>query len=85
MWWAVVTLTTVGYGDVVPVTPLGKTLGAMITILGLAWRHCLRVFWHPGACQRIESAPWRLENELREKILENDIDISMEVDIIAPW
>jgi voltage-gated potassium channel len=35
MWWAVVTLTTIGYGDVVPVTPLGKLFGGMITIVGV--------------------------------------------------
>ena len=35
MWWAVVTLTTVGYGDVSPMTPLGKLLGAVVTILGV--------------------------------------------------
>ncbi|MEI6413546.1 MAG: cyclic nucleotide-gated ion channel [Pseudomonadota bacterium] len=34
MWWGVVTLTTVGYGDVVPVTPLGKLIGGMTTVLG---------------------------------------------------
>ena len=35
MWWGIVTLTTVGYGDVFPVTPLGKFLGALIAVLGV--------------------------------------------------
>ncbi|MEH6616472.1 MAG: ion transporter [Porticoccus sp.] len=36
MWWAVATLTTVGYGDVVPVTPLGKLFSGVIIFLGVA-------------------------------------------------
>ncbi len=35
MWWAVITLTTVGYGDAVPVTPGGRVFTAFILILGL--------------------------------------------------
>ncbi len=35
MWWAVSTLTTVGYGDVYPITSLGKALGAFIALLGI--------------------------------------------------
>ena len=35
LWWAVATLTTVGYGDIYPVTPLGRFLGAVIAILGI--------------------------------------------------
>jgi voltage-gated potassium channel len=35
MWWGVATLTTVGYGDVYPITPLGKFLGAVIALLGI--------------------------------------------------
>jgi voltage-gated potassium channel len=35
MWWAVVTLGTIGYGDVVPMTPLGKAFAGVVIILGL--------------------------------------------------
>jgi len=36
LWWAVVTLTTTGYGDEVPQTQLGHLLGAMVMICGIA-------------------------------------------------
>ena len=36
MWWGLATLTTVGYGDVTPVTPVGKVFGAFIMVLGIA-------------------------------------------------
>src|SRR6202012_3596078 len=35
MWWAVATLTTTGYGDVVPITPLGRFVAALVMICGL--------------------------------------------------
>jgi len=35
MWWGVATLTTVGYGDVYPITTLGKLCSALITIIGI--------------------------------------------------
>lgn len=36
MWWGIVTLTTIGYGDTYPVTAAGKAIGAGVAVLGLA-------------------------------------------------
>ena len=36
MWWAVATLTTVGYGDTYPVTSIGKILGSLIAVFGIS-------------------------------------------------
>lgn len=35
MWWAIVTLTTVGYGDAYPITAMGRMLGSVIALLGI--------------------------------------------------
>lgn len=35
MWWSIITLSTVGYGDIVPITALGKFVGAIASIVGL--------------------------------------------------
>jgi voltage-gated potassium channel len=35
MWWAVATLTTVGYGDVYPVTAMGKIIASVVAIMGI--------------------------------------------------
>jgi len=35
-WWAVTTVTTVGYGDIVPESPGGRIVGAMLMLLGIS-------------------------------------------------
>lgn len=34
-WWSIVTFTTVGYGDVYPITSIGKILSAIIVLIGI--------------------------------------------------
>ena len=35
MWWGIVTLATVGYGDIFPITPWGKFIGSIVVLLGI--------------------------------------------------
>lgn len=35
LWWAAITLTTIGYGDVSPITPLGKAIATLVAIAGI--------------------------------------------------
>ena len=35
-WWAAATITTVGYGDVYPVTPVGRLVGGFTKVVGIS-------------------------------------------------
>ena len=35
MWWTIVTMTTTGYGDVTPITPLGRVFGGLLMLSGI--------------------------------------------------
>jgi voltage-gated potassium channel len=35
MWWGIITLTTVGYGDMSPITPMGQLFGALTAVVGI--------------------------------------------------
>jgi len=37
MWWAVATLTTIGYGDIIPITAAGKLVGSVIAFIGVGF------------------------------------------------
>ncbi|WP_019673039.1 ion transporter [Psychrobacter lutiphocae] len=72
MWWAVVTLTTVGYGDVIPVTTMGKFLGAVMTILGVGLAALPAGILASGLASELEQRREQLEQRFRELLLEDE-------------
>lgn len=75
MWWAVVTLTTVGYGDVAPITPLGRFLGALITILGVGLAALPAGILANGLANELELRKQQLEIRFRELLQNAEIDV----------
>ena len=75
MWWAVVTLTTVGYGDVTPITPLGRALGAMITILGLGLAALPAGILATGIANELEERKKTLALKFQELLYNQGIDL----------
>ena len=75
MWWAVVTLTTVGYGDVTPITPLGRFLGAIITILGVGLAALPAGILANGLASELELRKQQLELKFREMLQDREIDL----------
>ncbi len=54
LWWAVITFTTVGYGDIYPVTPLGKVIAAIVAVLGIALYGIITSIFSAGFVEEIE-------------------------------
>lgn len=82
MWWAVVTLTTVGYGDVTPVTMIGKFLGAMITILGVGLAALPAGILASGLATELEHRRKSTEDLLRQSIMDKNLDVHEESEAI---
>ena len=79
LWWGVITLTTVGYGDVTPVTMGGQALGAVIAVTGIG------LFALPAsilASGFIEAARGKIDRcpHCGEEILEEDLEHIIESD-----
>ena len=75
MWWAVVTLTTVAYGDVTPITSLGRFLGALITILGVGLAALPAGILANGLANELELRKQKLELKFRLLLQDADIDL----------
>ena len=81
MWWAVATLTTVGYGDVSPITPLGKLFGALITIVGIGMAALPAGIIASGLNTQIHLRRENLERKFRKAFDDGEINASEEAEI----
>jgi voltage-gated potassium channel len=75
MWWAIVTLTTVGYGDVTPVTVEGKIFATLITIVGVGLVSLPAGIIASGFTEQLRLRRERFQSEV-EELIRVDGDLS---------
>lgn len=86
LWWAVATVTTVGYGDITPITSSGKIVGIVLMIVGIT------IFWSYTALfaeALISKEILDLEDELQsidrvlKKISKSELQSSEELKVLV--
>lgn len=67
LWWAIVTMTTIGYGDVYPITVWGKVVGSIMAILGIGLVAMPTGIISAGFLEKIDEKKKKAEKEEAEK------------------
>jgi len=75
MWWAIVTLTTVGYGDVTPVTVYGKIFATLITIVGVGLVSLPAGIIASGFTEQLRLRSERFQSEV-EQLIDEDGELT---------
>ena len=73
IWWATVSLATVGYGDVSPLTPLGKIIGAVTAIMGVCVVALLTGIVANAFANQVARRKAILEAEVANALLDGEI------------
>lgn len=74
MWWAMATLTTVGYGDVAPVTPAGQIFGSLVAVVGIGMAALPAGILASGLADRLQHSRELLADKLRAALDDGEID-----------
>jgi voltage-gated potassium channel len=74
MWWAIVTLTTVGYGDVVPITPAGRLFGGLIGLIGIGMIALPAAILASGFAENIHERRERYNQMVRDLLRNGMLD-----------
>ena len=81
MWWAMAALTTVGYGDAYPITPVGKIIGSLVTIIGIGMvalpSGILASSFSERMRQKRESMQTQIDQALEDGLISDDEEKSL--------
>jgi voltage-gated potassium channel len=80
LWWAITTITTVGYGDMYPVTPLGRMVAAALMMSGIAVLGVVTASIASWLVQRVEDtaeAAAEAEEPVRAEVAELIAEIAL--------
>ena len=81
MWWAMAALTTVGYGDAYPITPIGKIIGSIVTLLGIGMvalpSGILASSFSERMRQRRESMQTQIDQALEDGLITREEEVSL--------
>lgn len=75
MWWAMATLTTVGYGDVTPITPMGKFFGGAITVISMAMVALPAGILASSFTEQLRKRRDRFRAKLKEALADGVLDV----------
>ena len=83
MWWSMATLTTVGYGDVTPVTVAGKIFGACVTVVGIGMAALPAAILANGLASQLNRKRALMTERFQAALEDGYINDAEEIDIEA--
>lgn len=73
LWWAVITMTTVGFGDAVPITPFGKIIGGVIAVIGIGMVALPAGLLAAAFSEQVHLRDQRFEAEVQHRLIDGKL------------